>query len=92
LPLAHVTVIENATGLHRETLSDSRGNYSILELPVGVYTVTFEGQGFKRVEFLDVEQVIGRTRTLDAEMQASGDEERVHVSSASALIDRNTGR
>jgi hypothetical protein len=91
LPQAHVTVIENTTGMRRETVSDSTGNYSILQLPVGVYTVTFAHQGFKKIEFLDVEQVIGRTRTLDVAMQAAGGEERVHVSSASALIDRDTG-
>ena len=66
------------------------GNYSIPELPVGIYTVTFEHQGFKKLEFVDVEQVIGRTRTLDATLQVAGGEERVEVSSASALMDRNT--
>jgi hypothetical protein len=37
-----------------------------------------------------VEEVIGRTRTLDATLQVSGGEERVSVSSASALMDRNS--
>jgi hypothetical protein len=37
-----------------------------------------------------VEQVIGRTRTLDATLQVSGGEERVEVSAVSALLDRNT--
>src|ERR1700722_10075874 len=90
LPGVHVTAAENETGLRRETVSDSSGNYSIPQLPVGVYTVTLEHQGFKVVEFVDVEQVIGRTRALDASLQAAGGEERVNVSSASALIDRNT--
>jgi hypothetical protein len=90
LPGVHVTAVENETGLRRETVSDSSGNYSIPQLPVGVYTVTLEHQGFKMVDFVDVEQVIGRTRALDASLQAAGGEERVNVSSASALIDRNT--
>src|ERR1700733_10808016 len=72
LPQAHVTVVENATGLRREANSTARGNYSIPELPVGTYTVTIEHQGFKKVEFVDVQQVIGRTRTLDAALQISG--------------------
>src|SRR5258708_35001403 len=65
LPQAHIAVVENATELRREAISDSSGNYSIPQLPVGVYTVTVEHQGFKKVEFVDVQQVIGRTRTLD---------------------------
>jgi hypothetical protein len=90
LPRAQVAVVENATGLRRETVSDASGNYSIAELPVGIYTVTFEHQGFKRLALVDVEQVIGRTRTLDVTLQVAGGEEQVGVSSASALMDRNT--
>src|SRR3984957_12271590 len=89
LPQAHVTVVENATGLRREANSNASGNYSIPELPVGTYTVTIEHQGFKKVEFVDVRQVIGRTRILDATLRVAG-EERVEVSVASALLDRNT--
>ncbi len=90
LPRAHVTVVENATGLRRETESSSDGSYDIPELPVGIYAVTFEHQGFRKLEFIDVEQVIGRTRTLDATLQVAGGEDRVNVSSASALMDHNS--
>jgi Carboxypeptidase regulatory-like domain len=90
LPQAHVTAIQNATGLRRETVSDARGGYSIPQLPVGTYSVTIQHQGFKTVEFVDVQQVIGRTRTLDATLQVAGGEERVEVSPTSALMDRNT--
>lgn len=90
LPQAHVTVVENATGLRRESVSDATGNYSIPQLPVGIYTVTFEHQDFEKLEFVDVEQVIGRTRTLDATLPVSGGEERVEVTRASALMDHNT--
>jgi len=90
LPLTNVTVVENATGLRRQTVSDATGNYDIPQLPVGIYTVTFQHSGFQRLQFIDVEQVIGRTRTLDAALQVAGGEERVEVSSASALMDHNT--
>ena len=90
LPQAHVTAVEKATGLRREAASDASGNYSIPELPVGIYVVAFEHQGFKKIEFLDVEQVIGRTRTLDATLQVAGSEERVEVAPASVLMDHNT--
>ena len=90
LPETHVTAVQNTTGLRRETVSDPTGNYTIPQLPVGIYTVTFEHQGFKKLEFVDVEQVIGRTHTLDATLQVAGGEERVQVSPASALMDHNT--
>jgi hypothetical protein len=75
----------HATGLLRETVSDSIGSFSIPQLPVGIYTVTFEHQGFRKLAFVDVEQVIGRTRTLDTSLNVAGGEERVNVTSASAL-------
>lgn len=90
LPQAQVTVVESATGLRRETVSDPSGDYSVAQLPVGIYTVTFEHQGFRKLQFIDVEQVIGRTRTLDATLQVAGSEEHVEVSLASALMDHNT--
>jgi hypothetical protein len=86
----HITAVQNSTQLRREAVSYSNGTYEIAELPVGRYTVTFEHPGFKIVTFEDVEQVIGRTRTLDATLQVAGGHERMEVSLASALLDRNT--
>ncbi|MGB7643396.1 MAG: TonB-dependent receptor [Terriglobales bacterium] len=90
LPGTHVTAMQAASGLRRETTTSSTGTYNIPALPVGVYTITFDHDGFKTLAYVDVEQVIGRTRTLDATLQVSGRDERVEVSASSALIDRNT--
>jgi hypothetical protein len=87
---AHVIAVENSTQSRREGLSGASGRYDIPELPAGRYTVLFDHPGFKALTFLDVEQVVGRTRTLDAALQVSGAEEHVEVSASSALIDGNT--
>jgi Carboxypeptidase regulatory-like domain/TonB dependent receptor len=89
LPQAQITAVENATGLRRGTISDANGNYSVPQLPAGIYTVSIEHQGFKKVEFIEVRQVIGSTRTLDATLPVSGGEQRLEVSASSELIDRN---
>jgi hypothetical protein len=90
MPQAHITVAESGTGLRRETFSDASGYYSVPLLPVGIYTVTIERPGFMKLEFVDVQQVIGRTRTLNASLRVAGGEERVEVSAASELMDRNS--
>ncbi|MGA9475574.1 MAG: TonB-dependent receptor [Terriglobales bacterium] len=90
LPQAHVVAVKNDSGLRREATTSSSGTYDIAELPVGVYTITFDHDGFKSLTFVDVEQVIGRTRTLDATLQVSGRDERLEVSASSELLDRNT--
>ena len=90
LPQTNVTAAHNATGLRRETRSSSRGTYYIPELPVGVYTITFDHDGFKALTFADVEQVVGRTRTLDATLQLSGGQQRVEVSASSEQLDKTS--
>jgi hypothetical protein len=87
LPRARVTVVANATGLQRNSISDSTGNYSFPGLALGTYTVTFEHPGFQRIQYFAVKQDVGNTRTLNATMQVAGGEERIEVSAASALVD-----
>jgi hypothetical protein len=90
LAQAHITTVQNSTQLRREVVSNSNGSYDIPELPVGVYTITFDHPGFKTLTFVDVGQVIGRTRTLNASMRVAGGEERVQVSASSEQMDNNT--
>ncbi|MGA3081674.1 MAG: TonB-dependent receptor [Terracidiphilus sp.] len=90
VPGVHVVVAKLDTGLVRETETSRTGTYEVAELPVGAYTVTFTGSGFATLTFDQVVQTVGRTRTLDATLHVAGGEERVDVSSASALVDRNT--
>ena len=85
-----IEAVEVSTQLRRTGVSDTSGRYDIPELPVGVYTVTLHHEGFKSLTFVDVKQVVGRTRTLDATLQVSGGEQRVEVSASSELIDRST--
>jgi hypothetical protein len=90
LPQTHVTVVQNSTGLRRETTSSSSGTFDIPELPVGVYTVEFTRDGFKGLTFVDVVQAVGRTRTLNATLQVSGGRERVEVSASSEQMDKTS--
>jgi hypothetical protein len=90
LPQTHISAVDNSTQLKRETTSRSNGSYNIPELPVGVYTITFNRSGFEIVTFLKVEEVIGRTRTLNVTLPVSGGEQRVEVSASSEQMDTNS--
>jgi hypothetical protein len=90
LPQTRVLAVQNATGLRRTATSSDAGTYDIPELPVGTYTITFEHEGFRPLTFVDVEQEIGRTRTLDASLSVSGGRERVEVAGSSEQIDNTS--
>jgi len=90
IPDVHVVAEMPDTGLRRETVSSPTGTYDIPELPVGIYTITFDHPGFKNLTFVDVKQVIGRTRTLDAMLHVAGGKERLEVSASSEQMDNGT--
>ncbi|HTS37858.1 MAG TPA: carboxypeptidase regulatory-like domain-containing protein [Candidatus Solibacter sp.] len=90
LPQAHILAVQDATGLRREAISSSSGTYDIPELPIGAYTITISHDGFKTLSFVNVVQVVGQTRTLDATLPVSGGEQRVHVSASSEQFNRTS--
>ena len=90
LPDAHIVAVQQATGLRREAVSSASGTYAIPDLPIGTYRVTFTAPGFREAAFENLQQSVGRTRTLDVTLAVAGANEQVLVSSVSALVDRNT--
>ena len=52
IPNAKVTV-SNAAGLERTATTDGAGNYSVTNIPPGLYTMTAEAPGFKKFETSD---------------------------------------
>jgi hypothetical protein len=90
LPQTRVSALQVATGLQRTATSTPAGTYDLPELPVGNYTITFEHQGFSTLTFVNVEEVLGRTRTLNASLRVSGGNERVEVSASSEQMDKTS--
>ena len=63
VPGAHVKATHLATGLSKEAVSDVQGNFSILSLPIGQYSVVVTADGFKQWELPDAQITVGdRTR------------------------------
>jgi hypothetical protein len=52
---AKVTALHNATGLVRTETTNDEGEYSIPQLPVGLYTVSVEEPNFKKAQRTNVE-------------------------------------
>jgi hypothetical protein len=88
IPNVQVAAVENSTGLRRDTLTSDHGAYEITQLPVGVYTVTYSGKGFETLQFQNVVQSLGQTRTLNAALNVLGAQEKVEVLASPQTLDQ----
>ena len=71
----------------RTAFTDGSGRYNIIELPPGVYSVTFTLAGFNTVVREGVELTSGFTATINAELQVGALEETITVTGASPTVD-----
>jgi hypothetical protein len=71
----------------RAGVTDQEGNYKIIELRPGTYTVTFKLAGFSTFVREGIELTVGFTAAVNAEMRLGTVEETVTVSGNSPLVD-----
>jgi hypothetical protein len=90
VPGVSVRAVERATGLARETITNREGVYALAELPGGAYSVTFSRAGFAPVNFENIDQTVGLTRTLDVTLTVSAQGEQITVSEAVVQVNQTT--
>jgi Carboxypeptidase regulatory-like domain/TonB dependent receptor len=84
---ATVTVREQAKATVRATTLNTDGEYRIVSLPPGVYTVTIEAPGFARAEAKDQSLTVGQMKELPITLSISGVETVINVSSEAELVE-----
>lgn len=84
---ATVTVSDPAKGFERATTQNTDGEYRVLALPPGRYTVSVSAPGFGKAVFQDQGVTVGQMADLPVTLQVSGGETIVNVSSEAALIE-----
>ena len=87
VPGATVTAANDATGLTRAVVTGADGDYTIVQLPPGTYTVSAELAGFKRASAPDITITVGMRRTLPIELSVGALTETVQVVGESPLIE-----
>jgi hypothetical protein len=87
MPGVTVTVRNQETGIFRETLSGDSGAFIASGLAPGRYEVTASLQGFKKYSRRDLQLEVGRTATIDVEMEVGGMEEVLTVTAETPLVD-----
>src|SRR4051812_10352967 len=87
VPGATVTAKSATTGFTRTETSDSEGVYRLSALPVGIYDVTAELQGFTTVSKKAVEVNVAQTQSVDFPLKVASLAETVNVTGATPLIE-----
>jgi hypothetical protein len=87
VPGVTVTARSAATGFTRTEVSDAEGIYRLNALPVGIYDVTAELQGFASVSRKAIDVNVGQTQTVDFALKVASVAETVNVTAASPLIE-----
>src|ERR1700690_401160 len=68
-PAARITLIDEATSVPRNTVSDAKGEYDFAAVTPATYTVTVEAAGFKKLEQKGVVILTQINSTLDLSLE-----------------------
>ena len=82
LPGVTVTVTNTGTGVSRSLVTNAAGIYRAPLLPIGVYTVAAELQGFRRFEQTNIQLSVGQTVVVNVQLGVGAVTETVSVSAA----------
>jgi outer membrane receptor protein involved in Fe transport len=87
---ARIKVTSELTGLSREATSNDKGSYSVPLLPVGVYLVTAEKEGFKLAASATNELKVDQVLRIDLVLEVGAMSETVQVTGRAIALDTET--
>lgn len=87
---AKVTAKQNATGREIKTVTTSEGLYAYSNLEVGVYTLTVEQSGFKKIARSNVIVAISNTTVADLKLEVGDVNQTVEVTGEAAQLQTTT--
>jgi hypothetical protein len=87
LPGVTVLVRNQDTGMFRQTVSNADGTYFVSGIVPGQYEISAELEGFKKYERRDVRLEIGKTATVDVQLEIGTLTEVVRVTAESPIVD-----
>jgi len=90
IPGAAVEVVNRATGVRFSSKSNPQGHYEVPFLPPGVYRLSIEAPGFKKLVRENIELRVGDRLKLDFALQIGEVVETVTVTAETPLIEAAT--
>lgn len=90
IPGAQVTLLNTATGVKRNVVTNSSGYYAIPSVDVGVYDVTVSARGFKSAAQQDLRVNVGAKLSVNFQMQVGSATQTVAVKAAATHLQLDT--
>jgi hypothetical protein len=93
IPNATVTVTDEQTSLTRDTKTNSSGVYSFVNLPIGLYTLTYTADGYEAQKTPHITVQADRTATLNAQLKVGQASTTIEVEGAPLMnaVDTTNG-
>jgi Carboxypeptidase regulatory-like domain len=82
-----ITLVNEATGVGRDTTTNESGDYTFIEVVPGHYRAEYALQGFKKFVHTSITLEVNQVLTLNAVLQPGGAQEVVEVTSQAPLVD-----
>jgi hypothetical protein len=92
LPGVSVTATDQAAGRQIVAVTNERGEYRLLNIPPGMYTVQAELAGFSMVVLRDVELLVGQNATIPFTMKLAQVSETLTVVGETPLVDTTSSQ
>jgi len=86
---ADVMVTNADTGYSRSDKTDKDGSYSFQSLPIGRYTLSVSGKGFKAYQEKDIVLHVNDSRTFDAQLKVGATTETIEVVANTTQVELN---
>jgi hypothetical protein len=86
-----VTATQVGTGLQRTATTSSDGNYSFPELPIGIYRLSVNHQGFKGAVIENVTVNIATTTRQEITLEVGAATEQVTITADSVQVQTESG-
>ncbi|WP_263378190.1 TonB-dependent receptor [Granulicella paludicola] len=87
VPNAKITLLEQQTGLTRETTATANGTYAFQDLPLGQYTVTIDAAGFSQSKIKNITTRPGEVYSLSPRLGLAGSSMSLDVNANALSLD-----
>ncbi len=86
IPNVHVTATQSATNAQTSVTTNNHGLYTVLNLPIGEYTLTFTSDGFQKFERKGLVLSVSQVAEVDAVLQVGAASQVVTVTENASVL------